>query len=754
VKKRHSAGFLIGVAIGAFVCAADSPQASSSKFFQAATQADFLKGEVTNLSLDSQGRLTLGPATELVYETSAPFLWALTPGPDGSLFVGTGNEGKVFRVDPQGRGSLFFDAPELEVHALAPAPNGGLYVATSPDGRIYKVDRDGKDSVFFDPEDKYIWSLALDSSGNLFAGTGEKGLIYKIAPDGKGARFYDTKATHVTSLAFDQSGNLLVGTGTPGRVLRVDAEGWGFVLLDSPYEEIRTIRLGSRGLVYVAALSGRPSTGAAGAGNSDSGNTPPAADNSRPLTPSVSVEVTSFAVIDTGSSGAAASPQSSRESRRGSRGAVYRIAPDGLWDQLWDSHDDAPYDLTFAADGTLVVGTGNKGKIYRLVGDPVRPSLVARGAAQQITSFYKDARGRTYYATANPGKLFRLSEDRATRGTYESEPRDAQMVSTWGSLSWRGVSGGGNQIEVSTRSGNTETPDDTWSPWSPPYKSADGSSIVSPKARYLQWRAVLTGKGDGPVLTSITAAYLQRNIRPQVRSITVHPPGIVFQKPFTTGEPELAGFDDQTTPDRKLASAAMTGQASGSPALGRRTYQKGLETLIWKADDENDDDLIYDVLYRREGETEWKALRRAMNESILVWDTTAVPNGTYFVKVVASDGPSNPAGTALVGELDSSALEIDNTPPAIVIQSVKFENGRTTISFDVKDDHSAVSRVEFSSDGQHWRGVFPKDGVADSKDEHYELVVDGELGELGLAFRASDVMNNVANGHVDRPVRR
>ena len=754
MTKRHSAGFLIGVAVGAFVCAADSTQASSSKFFQAATQADFLKGEVTNLSLDSQGRLMLGPATELVYETSAPFLWALTPGPDGSLFVGTGNEGKVFRVDPQGRGSLFFDAPELEVHALAPAPNGGLYVATSPDGRIYKVDRDGKDSVFFDPEDKYIWSLALDSSGNLFAGTGEKGLIYKIAPDGKGTRFYDTKATHVTSLAFDQSGNLLVGTGTPGRVLRVDAEGKGFVLLDSPYEEIRTIRLGSGGLVYVAALSGRPSAAGSGTGNPDSGNAPPAADNSRPLTPSVSVEVTSFAVIDTGSSGAPASPQSSRESRRGSRGAVYRIAPDGLWDQLWDSHDDAPYDLTFAADGTLIVGTGNKGKIYRLVGDPVRPSLVARGAAQQITSFYKDARGRTYYATANPGKLFRLSEERATRGTYESEPRDAQMVSTWGSLSWRGVSGGGNQIEVATRSGNTETPDDTWSPWSPPYKSADGSSIVSPKARYLQWRAVLTGKGDGPVLTSITAAYLQRNIRPQVRSITVHPPGIVFQKPFTTGEPELAGFDDQTTPDRKLASAAMAGQASGSPALGRRTYQKGLETLIWKADDENDDDLVYDVLYRREGETAWKVLRRTMTESILVWDTTTVPNGTYFVKVVASDGPSNPAGTALVGELDSSALEIDNTPPAIVIQSVKFESGRTTIGFDVKDDHSAISRVEYSSDGQHWRGVFPKDGVADSKDEHYELVVDGELGELGLAFRASDVMNNVANGHVDRPARR
>src|SRR5205809_2142819 len=83
--------------------------ASSPKTFQAATQADFLKGDVENLSIDSHGQLVLGPATELIYETSAPFLWAMVPGPDGTLFVGTGNEGKVFKIDPQGKGSLFFD---------------------------------------------------------------------------------------------------------------------------------------------------------------------------------------------------------------------------------------------------------------------------------------------------------------------------------------------------------------------------------------------------------------------------------------------------------------------------------------------------------------------------------------------------------------------------------------------------------------------------------------------------------------------
>src|SRR5881396_3784619 len=160
--------------------------ASSPKFFQAATQTDFLKGDVENLSIDSHGQLTLGPATELVFETSAPFLWSMIAESDGSLFIGTGNEGKVFRVDPQGTGTLFFDSAELEAHALAPAPNGGIYVGTSPDGRIYKVDRNGTASTFFSSEDKYIWALAVDTKGNLFAATGDKGIIYKIAPDGKG----------------------------------------------------------------------------------------------------------------------------------------------------------------------------------------------------------------------------------------------------------------------------------------------------------------------------------------------------------------------------------------------------------------------------------------------------------------------------------------------------------------------------------------------------------------------------------------
>jgi sugar lactone lactonase YvrE len=731
------------LAAAAVIALALPLHASSAKFFVAGTQADFLKGDVENLSIDSRGELSLGPAAELIYESAAPFLWTVVAQPDGSLFVGSGNEGKVFKIDAQGRGSMFFDSTELEVHALVPAPNGGLYVGTSPDGKIYLVDRDGSSKTFFTADDKYIWALAVDAKGNLYAGTGDKGVIYKIAPDGKGAPFYKTNATHATALTFDKSGNLLVGTGTPGKVLRIAPDGKAFVLLDAPFQEIRALRFDDSGALYAAALSGR---GPSGGSPTTSDANVSAPEPPRAPIASVSAEITSVSVVDVGGGGGA-SP-APREDRRAPKGAVYRILPDGVWDQLWESRDDAPYDLAFDQNGRLLIGTGSKGKLYRLEGEPLRPTLVARSSGQQITSFYKDPRGRLYYATANPGKLFRLSTERANRGTYESEPRDAQMVATWGSISWRGTATGGGRVELFTRSGNTETPDDTWSAWSAAYTKAEGTPITSPKARYLQWRAVLTGQ-NSPIVTSITAAYLQRNLRPQVRSVTVHPPGIVFQKPFSTGDPELAGFEDQSTPDRKLAAQASAQAGTTSPTQGRRTYQKGLQTLVWRAEDENDDDLVYDVLYRREGESAWKTLRKGISDTILVWDTTTAPNGTYFVKIVASDAPSNSPSEAMTGEMDSAAFEIDNTPPTFAIGSLRTERGRTVVPFDVTDDHSPIQKVEYSIDGQHWRAVFPVDGIADSRSEHYELTLDN-FNERGVTLRASDTMNNVATTQVTK----
>jgi hypothetical protein len=123
------------------------------------------------------------------------------------------------------------------------------------------------------------------------------------------------------------------------------------------------------------------------------------------------------------------------------------------------------------------------------------------------------------------------------------------------------------------------------------------------------------------------------------------------------------------------------------------------------------------------------------------------------VKVVASDSPSNGAGTALAGEFDSAAFDIDNAAPAFVLRGTRVEGGRTLVAFDVKDDHSPIQRVEYAQDGLQWRPVFPADGIADSKTERYDLTIEGLLGPLGLSIRATDAMNNVATTQIDAPRR-
>ncbi|HQZ40703.1 MAG TPA: hypothetical protein PLH72_16855 [Vicinamibacterales bacterium] len=729
-------GLSAGLAL--LVCTAVATAAPG--FWQVVTQADFLRGDVDQLSIDEHGRLTLGPELTRVFDGSVSVVWTLLGQSDGTTYLGTGNDGKVFRVTPQGEGSLFFDSQELEVHALASAPGGGLYVATSPDGRIYRVNQNGEATTFFDPDDTYIWSLAVDPSGVVFAGTGDAGTVYRITPDGQATKFFETKAAHAIALHVDPAGTLLVGTGGPGRVFRVDRTGKGFLVLDTPYQEVRGLTIGPRGTVYAAALSSRGSGGGEAAD--------PTPIPAPPPTPSVSTEIMSFAIIDTPVT-AQATPAdgSAREARGASAGAVYRIQADGLWDLVWDSKDDSPYDVSIEPDGALIVATGTKGKVFRLSGEPVQAVLMTRVPAQQATTLWR-AGARTLLATANPGLLVAMSNSRASKGTYESEVKDAGMVASWGALSWRAVTPAGTTVELFTRSGNTATPDQAWSDWTGPYGDADGSPMTSPKARYLQWRAVLSGSASTtPVLTSVSAAYLQRNIRPRLESITVHPPGVAFQKPFSTGEAEIAGFDEEPQ-ERRLANQGGGGGPAAAPALGRRIYQRGLQTFAWKADDENGDELSFDVLYRREGETTWHTLKTGLVDTLTVWDTSSAPNGTYVLKVVASDAKSNPADMALRGELESQSFEIDNTPPAVTIGAVTRDGTALIVPVEVQDLDSVLRRVEYSLDAQRWQTAFPLDGILDSRREAFEIRLDAGAAGQTLVIRATDALNNVSASQV------
>lgn len=735
---------LVSVVLAA--CAA-ALHASGTRFWTVSTQADLLKGQAERLSIDYDGRLVLGPAARSLFDPASPFIWCLAAAPDGSIYAGGGNDGLVWQIDRQGKSRVAFDANELEVHALAVAPDGTVFVATSPDGKVYRVDASRAASVFFDPEDKYIWALAFDVQGRLYVATGDKGVIYRVAPDGRPEVFFRTQTTNATSLAFDREGQILVGTESPGRVLRITPAGKAFVLLDSPYREIRGLRVDRAGTVYAAAVNGKPSAAE---------QAPPTPSPEPPRTlpvPSVSTEIMAVTVIDTSASAGGATPAQRAPAHPAAKGGVYRIDAGGANELIWEFHDDQPFDLAVEDDGSLVVATGNGGKIYRLAGEPWRAMLVTRVDAQQVTSILAAGTAR-YFATSNPAHIVRVDSGRAAEGQYLSEVKDAGTVASWGTLTWRAIESAPGQVQILTRSGNTAVADDTWSDWDGPYHFADGEHVKSPPARYLQWKAVLKGQQAdkaGPVLVSLSMAYLQRNLRPRVISILVYPPGTVFQKPYPTGEPEIVGMEDVPGEERLPGFSAPLGSAAQStpagPALGRRMYQKGLQAVAWKADDDNDDRLQYDVFIRPAGTAEWQVLRRNASDQIVVWDTMSLADGTYVVKIAASDAPNNAPGTAMAGELESAAFEIDNGAPSITVLQAVREGPATKVVFDVVDTHSAIASAEYSVDMGRWQPAYAVDGAVDSRRERFEIKVEGDAAGR-VVIRAADAMNNAASARV------
>ena len=719
-----------------FLVAAATSLSAGPDIWRAATQAEFLKGDLEQVTVDEHGRLMLGPAIAKLYDTGAPFVWTAVDDGAGSTYLGTGNDGKVFKVDSSGRGTLFHDAPELEVHALALAPGGGLYVGTSPDGRVYKVDANGAATPFFDPDEKYIWAIETDASGQVFVATGDpKGRVYRVTTAGAATPLFTTAATHIVSMARDGERRLVVGTESPGRVFRLDAEGRPFLLLDTNLQEVRAIRADARGRLFVVAQARR------GGGDSGGGGETTAAvpETPRAAVPNVTVSISSMAVVDT----QAATPAAGATASGGGAvtGALFRIDADGAAEQIWESRDDTPYDVAPLPSGALLVATGQRGKLYRLEGEPLRTTLIGRVPGRQAVQLLASA-SRTLVATSNSGALVRVDAAHAGRGTYTSEVRDAKATARWGTLAWRATTPAGARVDVATRSGNTATPDEGWSAWSAAATNAESTAITSPTARYLQWRVTLIGKDASPVVTSVSAAYLQRNQRPVVSGLVVHPPGVVFQKPFSTGETEIAGYRAEAI-ERRLSNQGQPPPSTGAPALGRRTYQQGLQTIVWKGDDANGDDLTFDVSFRREGDTTWTALATGLTDAIYVWDTASVPSGHYVLRIAASDALSQPADSALVGELESSVVDVDAVAPLVTVRPATRTGDRLTVTVDVRDQHSPIARVEYSLDGAAWLPAYPADGLIDGRTETLTLSLPASAQGKMLVVRATDTLHNV-----------
>ena len=148
--------------------------------------ADFQKGNFVNVSIDSNGRLFLGPKLKTVAGPAEEFYLSAAAAANGDLYLGTGHNAAVYRVDAAGKSERIFKGEQLDVYALLVAGNGDVIAGTSPNGRVYRIGKDNKVSELFNPDEKFIWDLAEDKQGNIICALGNTGAVYSIAKTGHG----------------------------------------------------------------------------------------------------------------------------------------------------------------------------------------------------------------------------------------------------------------------------------------------------------------------------------------------------------------------------------------------------------------------------------------------------------------------------------------------------------------------------------------------------------------------------------------
>lgn len=742
-------------------------RAEHTRFWEQSTFEEFEKGTHKGIAIRSDGLLVPAPEFKTFADPNLAYLWALAVDSHGRLYAAGGSDAKVVRIDASGKATSVFDSSELEAQALAISKQDDVYVGTSPDGKVYKITPEGQHSVFFDPKSKYIWALAFDAKGNLFIATGDKGEVFVVAPDGKGQVFYKSEETHARALAFDSHGNLLIGTDPSGLIVRVPMEskagvtlpvaGKAFVIYETSKKEVTALQTDPSGDIFAAAVGNKtgtrpvfvpqPATAASAqiaAAISAAEHPQTGAPAQATVTPAPTVPLI-LPTFPSATGGA----------------EVYKISPDGSPESLWSSPQDVVYSIGFSPDDHLLLGTGNHGEVIRLDAGQIFSSL-ASSDASQVTALASGPNHVIYVATANPGKIFTLGPGYSPEGIFESQTFDAKIFSHWGRLTWWGDnSTTSGKLEFFARSGNTSDPDNYWSPWEGPYTNPSGEQVQCPPARFFQWKVVFhdASAGSQPSLAWVKAAYLRKNVAPTIDGIVVQKPGyrvlafpgvpneqqqapssISFQLPRTViaGEQNLPAFSNFQQHQRRLNAPTQ-----GAPA-------KGFETVVWTADDENGDNLSFALYYRGEGEKDWKLLKDGIRESYYSWDTDSMPDGAYYLKLVASDKDSNPPSQALTAERISDRFLVDNTPPVVEnLGADPVPGSDWQIRFTAHDATSSIAKAAYSLDADPWVILFPVGELSDALTENYNIALKNlKPGEHTIAVQVFDEFENSATGKV------
>jgi hypothetical protein len=648
--------------------------AVGTRVFELDSLDDLSGGDLKGTSVDSLGHVRTGLSLGSLPLAEATSVWSALVQPDGTILLGTGNTGKVLKI-AGGAASVWADTAELVVTSLVTGWNKATYAGTIPNGRIVRIDPDGKVVKFVDLDAKHVWALAFDPAQSaLFAATGPDGKLFRIDQAGKAQVYYKSDEPHLTALVLGPGGTLYAGSSGQGLVYKITGPGRATVLYDPPGEEVRAVVADAKGSVYAIA--------------NEYGDLP---------------ELTKRAAAADKPAG----PVSAVRPKPG-KGTLFRITDDGRPEKLLHRDDTHFVSLALGDDGRAYVGTGTEGRVYA-IDDAHVSALVADTDERQVGAILLTG-PRRFVATSDPPAYHEVRAPGGQDAIWTSKVLDTGLRAKFGRIAWRSS----GPVEISARTGNTKTPDTTWSSWGAPI-TAPGDAKAAP-ARFVQVRARFA-RDPRAVLSEITIPFVTDNLRAVVTSVDAAP---------------------RNTPP-VVREGQLVPPSGGEPPPHSATIK-----LSWKTDNPDADPLRYRLAYRLDGQTALRDMLRAdefTTKTDFEWDTSTLPEGAYRVRVEASDEGANPPDRATRSSLESPVIFVDNTPPTFRTLTVQ---GRRIVG-TVTDGLGPIARVDIAIDGRpEWRPVLPKDGVFDSREEDIDVDLGAIVGPGAhlVSVRAFDQAGN------------
>jgi len=682
------------------------------------SRSDFSKFKVNGFEVDPSGKIKPGIGT-LPLPIPVDYIWSILEF-DDATYLGTGDGAKIIRVDSEISDSMIssvWDGEGVAVYALAKTVDGDIVAGVSPIGKILKFHRTENGLEKFDElilPDSYIWRITEINGAMWIAtgsgATGRGGSIYRWR-NGRLDKIYTSTDLHILSMATDGE-KLYAGTqGAVGNILlvtRLEKDTPSVtVIFDPPQEEICDMTFDSEKNLYAIAISNARNNSRVSA----TIQTPSERENPDPDSEE--------------SAGEEEAPQPAPAPAPAGTAMIYRINAGGKVEP-WIQSRSMIRSLNFSERG-LFVSASELGAIYRVDG-LMKSTLILGIDEKNIVTLSKN-----FIGTGKPAVLHKIV-DAGEDAFCRSQVLDAQGPASWGVINFEAD----GEWEIRTRSGNSSTPDVTWSAWSLPIRGS-GLKIESPSAQYLQFEIRHNRIEKSDFIKHLEVTYQVFNRSPRITELS--------GAPVSFSQSEI----------QKLARSGPFGQMMMQFAQAVRNIvnqQKGensFENLMsgfagsylfsWKAEDQDRDRLISNIVLLDEEFGETIPIISNYSGTAYLLNSALYSDGYYLLRVKVSDRLDNDEESSSSSDMTSERFLIDNTAPNVSIKCDTSASGEVIIYGSATDSMGRISALYYLDENGRWQSLKSEDGICDESLEYFRVIRRGS----GWTFtvKAVDQSGNV-----------